>query len=704
MRALARRVGLGIAARGDVSDAIEWARRARDGGLEAVWVHDSYFERDAVTYGTAMATALSEDGNDSFRVALGSVNPFTRHPLVLAMTGSALDDLLPERITMAIGSGQPVRLGQMGIPYTPADAVARIGDTIDQLRLLWAGERIKIGREDLPPIQPMFPPVHRIPLYVAANRHEFLDLAGRKADGYLAKPCESIPSLQTIHGRLRTAAAEAGRNPDDIDTAAYLLSLVDKTRREALNRAKREPFVIYMMSILTPVSMARAGFEMELRDRIAAAWKAEDYHEAGKLIPDEMLDAFMLCGTRDDVAAQAMAFHSKTGLALPLLQPVVQERHQILELIETAKMYAALPEPAAETAPAPVPVPVAVAASAAPGSTPVAGASPSTAAPALAPAAASSGGLAGDRRLHVLDKAWRRATAAWEIVRPFAYTVSVIPTTAGGALAVVDGRFSWIPFLAALAAAMLVQSGTNVVNEVFDVRKGIDTITSPRASHAVLKGRMTERGAYAFALGMFAVAIALGLFLAYLRGPIIIVLGILGLIGGYGYTAPPFEYKYKALGVPIIFVLMGPLMVTGSYLAVTGTWEPRTIILSLPIGFLVAAIVHGNDWRDISDDTRAGIRTLSNRIGRYWARYAYLALVLCAYASLGLAIAFRGLPATTVLALLSLPFLAQVIGSAELGAQGQARAIAKIDLETAHLHLAFGALLIAGLLLSLAIG
>ena len=59
---------------------------------------------------------------------------------------------------------------------------------------------------------------------------------------------------------------------------------------------------------------------------------------------------------------------------------------------------------------------------------------------------------------------------------------------------------------------MLIQSGTNVVNEVVDVRKGIDTITSPRASHAVLKGRMTERGAYAFALGMFAVAIALGLY------------------------------------------------------------------------------------------------------------------------------------------------------------------------------------------------
>jgi 1,4-dihydroxy-2-naphthoate octaprenyltransferase len=690
MRALSRRVGLGIAARGDVEDAIEWARRSRDAGLEAIWIHDSYFERDAVTYGTAIATALSEDGNDQFRVSLGSVNPFTRHLMVLAMTGSALDDLLPERITMAIGSGQPVRLAQMGIPYSVDDAVARIDDTIDKLRLLWAGERIMIGNPDLPPIQPMFPPVHRIPLYVAANRHEFLELAGQKADGYLAKPCESIPSLQKIHGRVWDAARAAGRNPEEIDTAAYLLSLVDKTRREALNRAKREPFVIYMMSILTPVSMNRAGFDIELRDRIGAAWKAEDYHEAGKLIPDEMLDAFMLCGTREDVAQKAMDFHSQTGLDLPLLQPVVQERHQVQELIESAKIYASLPVPATTSVEEKSPVPSVVG-------------SPVLAAAANSSAPAERDSLDDDRRLNIFDRIWRRASAAYEIVRPFAYTVSVIPVAAGGALAAVDNRFALVPFLVALAAGMLIQSGTNVVNEVEDVRKGIDTITSPRASHAVLKGRMTETGAYGFALSMFAIAIVLGLYLAYLRGPIIIVLGIVGLIGGYGYTAPPFQYKYRAIGVPVIFALMGPLMVVGAYISVTGVFEPRTLVLSLPIGFLVAAIVHGNDWRDISDDTRAGIKTFSNRVGRYWARYAYLALVLCAYGSLSIAIALRALPATTVLALFSLPFLAQVIGSAELGAQGQARAIAKIDLETAHLHLAFGSLLVVGLLLSLTI-
>jgi len=713
MRALSRRVGLGIAARGDVEDAIEWARRSRDAGLEAIWIHDSYFERDAVTYATAIATALSLDGHDSdqFRVALGAVNPLTRHLMVLAMTGSSLDDILPERITMAMGTAQPVRLAQMGIPYSVEDAVAKVSDTIDKLRLLWAGERIMIGSPNLPPIQPMFPPVHRIPLYMAANKHEYLDVAGQKADGYLAKPCESIPSLQKIHGRIWEAARAAGRDPAEIDTAAYLLSLVDKTRREALNRAKREPFVIYMMSILTPVSMNRAGFDIELRDRIGAAWKAEDYHEAGKLIPDEMLDAFMLCGTREDVAEKAMAFHARTGLDLPLLQPVVQERHQILELIESAKLYAALPAPATVFGPERTAVPSLAVAPSPPAASPSGGlvaASVGSSSSVAGPAAAVSDegapdSLANDRRLNVFDRVWRRASAAYEIVRPFAYTVTVIPVLAGGALSAVDGRFQLVPFLAALVASMLIQSGTNVVNEVEDVRKGIDTITSPRASHAVLKGRFTENGAYAFALGMFAVAITLGLYIAYLRGPIIIALGIVGLIGGYGYTAPPFRLKYRALGVPVVGLLTGPLMVAGTYVAVTGTFSPITLVLSAPIGLMVAAIVHGNDWRDISDDSRAGIHTLSAAIGKYWARYAYVGFVLAAYASLGLSIAVKALPATTGLALFSLPFLAQVIGNAELGAQGQARAIAKIDLETAHLHLAFGTLLVAGLLLSLSI-
>jgi 1,4-dihydroxy-2-naphthoate polyprenyltransferase len=683
MPSLGRRVGLGIGGRGEVSDAVDWARLARDSGLDSIWIHDSMYERDAVTYGSAIASALGEDGVSPFRVALGSVNPYTRHPMVLAMTGSALDEMLPERIVMGIGSGMPLRLAQLGIPYSLPEALERVSNTFDQLRKLWAGERLPSATPGMPEIQPMFPPVHRIPLFIAAYRKEFVELAGRKADGYLARPCESIPSLAGIIERLHESATAAGRDPRDIETAGYLLTLIDKSRREALNRAKREPFVIYMMSILGNVSLHRAGFEPELRDRIAAAWRADEMHEAGKLVPDELLDAFMLCGTREDVAEKALAFHQNAGLELPLLQPVLQEDRHVREVIEAARLYASLPD----------------AAVADPDRLPLA-ANVTTGSEHSARNGIGNRQLEGDHRLGLLERARRRVAAAWEIVRPFAYTVTVIPVLAGGSLAAVDGRFSWAPFIAALAAAMLVQSGTNVMNEVYDVRKGIDTITSPRASQAVLKGRFSESGAHAFSIGLFVVGTALGVYLVYLRGPAMLALGIFGLAGGYSYTAPPFQYKYKGLGVPMIFALMGPLTVVGSYFAVSGTWDWHALVLSAPVGLLVAAIVHGNDWRDIGDDTRAGIVTLSSKIGRRWAHYSYLGLVLGAYATVGLAVSVRWLPPTTGLVMLSVPYLAQVVQSAELGANGQARAIAKIDLETAHLHLAFGLLLVAGLLLS----
>jgi len=309
-----RRVGLGLAARGDVREAVEYALRAEQLGFESVWIHDSYFERDPVTY---LASIASVQG---IRVGAGAMNPYTRHPVVLAMTGSALDDLAPGRFMMALGSGLPLRLSQMNIPFD--DTVAEVSRAIDLLRTLWAGERVVLNPQ-VPPLQPMFAPPHRLPLYIAGYQGRFLDLCGEKADGYLARPAESIPALRLMKQRVQRVAEAHGRSPENIEFAGYVLSLVGDTRRDALNRAKREPFVIYMMSVLSNVSLKRAGFPPELRDQIAAAWRAEDYHRAGQLIPDELLDAFLACGTREQVAQKALEYR-EAALDVPLVQPIRQ--------------------------------------------------------------------------------------------------------------------------------------------------------------------------------------------------------------------------------------------------------------------------------------------------------------------------------------------------------------------------------------------
>jgi len=661
---LARRVGLGLAARGSVSDTVEWAERARRAGLDSVWIHDSYFEREAVTYASAIASHVQD-----IDVAMGAVNPFTRHPVLLAMTVSSLDEMAPGRIILGLGSALPLRLGQMGIPYTPQEGHDRVSAAIDTIRALWRGERVPPGTDGLPPVEPMFPPVHHVPIYVAGYRTPMLELAGRKGDGYLARPLESLASFRKMVPKVRRASVEAGRPEDAVDVAGYLFGLVDASRREALNRAKREPFIIYMMAIQTDVALRRAGLDLGLRDRIAALWRAEDYHAAAQLIPDEMLDAFLLCGTGDEIAARVWDYH-RAGMDRPVLQPVVQSEDQVDALLEVAALYG--------------------------GGRSAEGAAADT-------AVAVGDGEALGRRLSAGPRLARRVAAWYEIVRPFSFTASTVPVAAAGGLAAVDGRFTWGLFLAALFASVLLHVGTNVINEIYDVRKGVDRITSPRASHALLKGRLTEREAFALALAAFAAAAGLGVWLVVERGWPVVLLGLAGLVGGWGYTAPPLEYKFRALGLPLVFLLMGPLMVIGAYYVITGTFDWATVAVSVPVGLLVTAILHGNEWRDISEDARVGGSTFAVRAGRKAAHIGYLALVVGAYLALGVAVLVEALPVQALLALLSLPLLVRVIRDSELGSIGQQRAIAMIDLETAQLHAAFGFLLVAGLVIAAAV-
>ncbi len=667
MAELSRPVGFGLASRGSVSEVVAWSERARREGLDSVWVHDSYFERDAVTYASAIASGVG-----GIRVGMGALNPLTRHPVLVAMTVSAIDEMAPGRVLLGMGTGLPLRLGQMGIPYSPDAGLEAVSKAIDTMRALWSGERVPPGQPGLPPVQPMFPPVHRVPIYIAAYRSAFLRLAGAKADGYLARPAESIASLRRMLETLRVASVAAGRPEDAVEVAGYLLTLVDRSRREALNRAKREPFVIYMMSVQSDLAMRRAGLDPELKDRVAAAWRAEDYHRAANLIPDELLDAFMLCGTREEVAAGAAAYH-QAGMDLPLLQPVLQTEDQVREVLAAAVEYGRS-APARAAAPA-APVPAA-------------------ASPAPAAAADLGGAAPPERR-----RPWtaRRLAAWFEIARPFSFTASTVPVAAGGALAALDGRLDWPLFVAALIAAVLLHVGTNITNEIYDVRKGIDSITSPRASHALLKGRLSEHEAFALAATAFAGSMAIGIWLVVERGWPVAVLGVLGLVGGLGYTAPPLEYKVHALGPPLVFLLMGPLMVVGSYYVSSGTFTWAALVASVPVGLLVTAILHGNEWRDVSEDARAGISTMSIRAGRHFAHELYLALVIGAYLVLALAVAVGALPPLSLLAMLSLPLLVRAVRASELGATGQQRAIAMIDLQTAQLHAAFGFLLVVGL-------
>lgn len=282
-----------------------------------------------------------------------------------------------------------------------------------------------------------------------------------------------------------------------------------------------------------------------------------------------------------------------------------------------------------------------------------------------------------------------------EAARPFSLTAALIPILVGSALAWTTGvPIAPLHFAVVLVGGILLQVGTNMTNDAYDYWNAVDTPETPRASRVVIEGRLAPESVLHGAFLVFAVALILGLWLAWAVTPWILLPVGLGILVGYSYTAPPMEYKYRRLGIPIVFVMMGPLMVWASFLGVGGHGIGLPMVVAIPVGFLVAAILHANDLRDIDDDREAKIRTLTGALGYVPAYVLYGILMLAPYAII-VGLVVGGFVGTwALLSLLTLPMAIKTVQAARQPGRDR---LAVLDQHTAKVHLLFGLLLSLGL-------
>lgn len=259
------------------------------------------------------------------------------------------------------------------------------------------------------------------------------------------------------------------------------------------------------------------------------------------------------------------------------------------------------------------------------------------------------------------------------------------------------GRWRLLPLIA--AASLFIHAATNMVNEYFDYRKGVDTPDSFGGSRVLVEGLLAPKQVLAAGLGLYALTVCIGFVFIVLRGWPILLLGLVGLAGGFFYSALPVGYKYRGLGDPFVFVLMGPLMVIGSFFVLTGAYQTNVLLISLPVGCLVAAILSANNLRDILHDTQAGIRTTASVLTHRWARAEYAGLVISAYLITLALVGLRILPFWSLLTMPTLPLAVRAVHAAWCSRVSQPEQIAALDVQTAHLHLLFGMQLILSVLL-----
>jgi 1,4-dihydroxy-2-naphthoate octaprenyltransferase len=287
---------------------------------------------------------------------------------------------------------------------------------------------------------------------------------------------------------------------------------------------------------------------------------------------------------------------------------------------------------------------------------------------------------------------------AWFIAaRPWSFTAAFVPVAVGTALAWSQGYFNPWSFLLAALGGISIQAGTNFINTYGDYLSGVDTVASAHTCPQLVTGAMQPADMKRAGLFAFGFAAAAGLVLAWFCGWEVLAIGLVGILGGYTYTAGPWPFKYRGLGTIFVFFLMGPLMAWPAWFIQTGQYSWTPVLIAIPVGFLVSAILNGNDVRDIKHDRSAGIATLVTGMGPGSGFRLQQLLYWGAFASLLFLFALKILPASALLPFALLPAFRSTLRTISQAEAGMEDRLLSLEALAAKFHFQFGILLAAGL-------
>lgn len=295
---------------------------------------------------------------------------------------------------------------------------------------------------------------------------------------------------------------------------------------------------------------------------------------------------------------------------------------------------------------------------------------------------------------------------------PF-FVAVITPAILGTAIAWQStGIFHWPYFLLVLLGAILINGGTNLINDYFD--RATDDINVEYVAPFTGGSRMIQQGLIApsrvLGAGMlcFAAAAAIGAYLVWdtwASGPMIVILGAIGVFCGFFYTAPPLKLGYRWVAEAIVGLNCGILVTLGAYwIQVQAfSWQSLTswvpVIASIPLGILIAAVLWVNEIPDYAADKAVGKNHMVVLLGKERAAKGYLMLLSAAYICIALMVIPGEIPLLILLGLLALPLALRAMRIA-IKNYADSKALAPANAMTPMIYLATGLLMAVGFVIA----
>ena len=251
---------------------------------------------------------------------------------------------------------------------------------------------------------------------------------------------------------------------------------------------------------------------------------------------------------------------------------------------------------------------------------------------------------------------WLKAARA-----PF-FTGSLAPIAVGTATAFDEtGVISWPAALLSLLALVCLHAGANLANDYYDHISGNDEVNVSYATPITGGSRLIQRGLVrpgeilAASLVSLTLGAGIGLYLVWMAGWPILVLGIVGGVTGFCYTAPPLKLGYRGVGEIFIFLDFGLLPVLGAHYVQAQAFSSGAAFAGVCVGLLMTNVLWINQFQDAEADAAVGKRHWVVRLGRRRSSRVHAALFALAYGAIVIGAAAKALPAWAMLGLLSAP-------------------------------------------------
>lgn len=235
-------------------------------------------------------------------------------------------------------------------------------------------------------------------------------------------------------------------------------------------------------------------------------------------------------------------------------------------------------------------------------------------------------------RLDVVAK-WLISTRAAVLI------ITVIPCVIAGLLAIRAARFDPVLWLLVTIGLVMAHATNNLLNDLIDYRMGVDKNNYFRTQYGVQpleSGLMSVRQNLLYAAATGLIALACGAYLVHVRGGPTIWLLSAGAFLVLFYTWP---LKYIGLGELAVLVVWGPLMIAGGYFVITGQWDWRVVLASLPYGLGATSVIFGKHIDKYEADKAKGIYTLPVLLGETTSRYTVMGMMLAQYLFVGYLVA-----------------------------------------------------------------